>query len=185
MSNEGMKALYVRALTDEEQTHLRQSLKSSEGFQVRRAQMILMSAEERLKVNEIGRRLGCQGQTVREAIHAFEQSGVKCLEVGSRARHDDQRAFGDAARERLLQLMRRSPRELGYESSLWSLELVAQASFEHGLTATHVSGETVRATLAAMGIQWKRAKHWINSPDPHYEAKKTTRLAEAASQLTP
>jgi transposase len=168
-----MKALYVRALTDAERNNLRQSLKSNDGFRVRRAQMILMSAEERLKVDEIGRRLGCQGQTVREAIHAFEQSGVKCLEASSRARHDDQRAFDDVAREGLLQLLRHSPRELGYESSLWSLELVAQASFEQGLTATRVSGETVRATLAAMGIQWKRAKHWINSPDPHYESKKS------------
>ena len=51
--------------------------------------------------------------------------------------------------------------------------LVAQASFEQGLTTSRVSSETVRATLAAMGIQWKRAKHWINSPDPHYESKKS------------
>ena len=168
-----MKPLYARCLTDEERNKLRQSLKSNNGFAVRRAQMILMSAEEGLKVDEIGRRLGCQGQTVREAIHAFEQSGLGYLQFGSRARHDDQRAFSDPARERLHDMLRRSPREMGYESSLWSLELLAQASFEHGLTATRISGETVRATLAAMGIQWQRAKHWITSPDPHYETKKS------------
>jgi transposase len=173
VSNEGMKPIYVRTLTDEERSRLSQSLKSKDGFRVRRAQMILMSAEEGLKVDEIGRRLGCQGQTVREAIHAFEQSGVECLEAGSRARHDDQRAFNDLARERLPELLSHSPRAMGYESSLWSLELLAQASFEQGLTAGRVSGETVRATLAAMGIHWQRAKHWIKSPDPHYETKKS------------
>lgn len=168
-----MKRLYARYLSDEERQQLRQSLKSSDGFRVRRAQMILMSAEERLPVDEIGRRLGCQGQTVREAIHAFEQSGLDCLQVGSRARHDDQRAFDDLARQGLQDLLRHSPRELGYESSLWSLEQLAQASFEQGLTARRVSGETVRATLAAMGIRWQLAKQWITSPDAGYERKKS------------
>jgi hypothetical protein len=60
-----MKPLYARTLTDEERQVLRQSLKSSNGFTVRRAQMILMSADERLKVDEIGRRVGCKGQAVR------------------------------------------------------------------------------------------------------------------------
>ena len=168
-----MKPLYVRSLTDEKRDRLHQSLKSSDGFTVRRAQMILMSAEEGLKVDEIGNRLGYQGQTVREAIHAFEQSGVECLAAVSRARHDNQRAFDDRAREGLRELLRHSPRELGYESSLWSLVLLAQASFEQGLTTSRVSGEAVRATLIAMGIQWQRAKNWINSPDLHYEMKKS------------
>jgi transposase len=171
-----MKPLYVHALTDKERARLHQSLKSSDGFTVRRAQMILMSAEEGLKVDEIGKRLGYQGQTVRETIHAFEQRGMECLAAGSRARHDNQRAFDDHARERLQELLRHSPRELGYESSLWSLVLLAQASFEQGLTTNRVSGETVRATLLAMGIQWQRAKDWINSPDPHYETKKSDEI---------
>jgi hypothetical protein len=55
-----MKPLYARELTDEERQVLRQSLKSSNGFTVRRAQMLLMSADEQLKVDEIGRRVGCR-----------------------------------------------------------------------------------------------------------------------------
>ena len=31
--------------------------------------------------------------------------------------------------------------------------------------------ETVRATLARLGIRWRRAKHWITSPDPAYAPK--------------
>ena len=168
-----MKPLYARTLTDEERNSLRQSLKSGNGFRVRRAQMILMSAEEGLKVDEIGTRLGCHGQSVREAIHAFGQVGLASLQFGSRSRHDDQRAFNDPARESLHAMLRRSPRELGYKTSIWSLDLLARASFEHGLTATHVRGETVRATLGAMGLRWQRAKHWITSPDAGYQRKKT------------
>jgi transposase len=168
-----MKPLYARDLTEEERQSLRESLKSSDGFTVRRAQMILLSADEGLKVDEIGRRLGCQGQAVREGIHAFEAVGLACLQPKAQGRHDDQRAFDDDARDQLRELIRRSPRDLGHDTSLWTLELLAQASVKQGLTATRVTGETVRATLAAMGIRWQRAKHWITSPDPHYEAKKT------------
>jgi hypothetical protein len=44
--------------------------------------------------------------------------------------------------------------------------MAAEVSFEEGLTKERVSGETVRATLARMGVRWQRAKHWITSPDP-------------------
>jgi transposase len=168
-----MKPLYARPLTDEEREVLRQSLKSSNGFRVRRAQMLLMSADEQLKVAEIGRRVGCQGQAVRQAIHAFHREGLRFLEPKAKGNPTDRRALDDAAREQLRDLIRHSPRELGYDTSLWTLDLLAQACFEQGLTARWVTGETIRATLAAMGIAWRRVKQRIHSPDPHYTAKKS------------
>ena len=135
--------------------------------------MILMSADDHLKVNEIGRRVGCQGQAVRMTIHAFHEQGLACLEAGSHARYDDQRGSADAARDQLRELIQHSPRDFDYDTSLWTLDLLAQASFEQGLTEMLVTGETVRATLASMGIRWQRAKHWITSPDPHYAVKKS------------
>jgi transposase len=168
-----MKPLYARSLTNEEREVLHQSLKSSNGFRVRRAQMLLMSADEQLRVDAIGRRVGCQGQAVRQAIHAFHREGLRCLEAKAKGNPTDRRALDDAAREQLRELIRHSPRELGYDTSLWTLELLAQACFEQGLTATRVTGETIRATLAAMGISWRRVKQRINSPDPHYTVKKS------------
>jgi hypothetical protein len=55
---------------------------------------------------------------------------------------------------------------------VWTLELAAEVSWAQGLTTTRVSGETVRLTLKRLGIGWKRAKHWITSPDPAYARKK-------------
>ena len=152
---------------------LRRSLKASSGFTVRRAQMLLLSAEEQCKVDEIGQRVGCQGQAVRQAIHAFHREGLSCLHPKAKGNPTDRRALDDAAREQLRELIRRSPRDLGYETSLWTLELLAQACLEQGITATRVTGETIRATLAAMGISWRRVKQRINSPDPHYTVKKS------------
>ena len=115
-----MKPLYARPITDEERQVLRQSLKSADGFTVRRAQMILLSADEGLKVDAIGERLGCQGQTVRRAIRAFEREGLTCLQPKAKGNPTDRRALDETGRQQLGELIRRPPRELGYETSLWT-----------------------------------------------------------------
>src|SRR5258708_34697245 len=66
----------------------------------------------------------------------------------------------------------RSPREFDKPTSRWTLELAAAVSREQGLTPGRVTGETIRATLARLGIKWQRAKQWITSPDPEYSRKK-------------
>jgi len=53
------------------------------------------------------------------------------------------------------------------------LALAAKISFEQRLTPRLVSGESVRRALKRLGKNWKRAKHWITSPDPQYLLKKT------------
>ena len=55
---------------------------------------------------------------------------------------------------------------------LWTLDLAAEVSFEQGLTENQVTGETIRATLARLGMRWKRAKQWIGISDPEYRRKK-------------
>ena len=60
----------------------------------------------------------------------------------------------------------------GKATSLWTLELAAEVSFEQGLTRRRVSDETSRAAMAQRGVRWKRAKHWLTSPDPAYLRKK-------------
>ncbi len=52
------------------------------------------------------------------------------------------------------------------------LELAAAVSCAQGLTATQVSGETIRLTLKRLGLSWMRAKQGITSPDPEYARKK-------------
>src|SRR5207247_369685 len=84
-------------------------------------------------------------------------------------------AFDAAGRERLREMLHRSPRLFGKPTGVWTLELAAEVAFETEITATRVSGETIRATLVRMGIRWRRAKHWITSPDPEYARKKSAR----------
>ena len=77
-------------------------------------------------------------------------------------------------RKRLRAFLHQSPRNFGKETSLWTLELAAEVSFEQGLTPERVSREAVRTALQRLGVRWKRAKQWITSPDPAYARKKET-----------
>jgi transposase len=167
-----MRAIYAREPSTEERKELESGLKSSDGATVRRSQIIFLSADERKTAREISERIGQSDQQIRNVLHAFNEKGTSCLKLQSRARHDDQRAYDDEARERLRGLIRQSPREHGYESSLWTLEMLAEVSHQKGWTAYQVHPDTVGQTLMEMGVKWSRAKHWINSPDENYSGKK-------------
>src|SRR6266566_2858734 len=71
----------------------------------------------------------------------------------------------------------RSPRDFGKERGRWTLELAAQVSLEQGIIAIPISDESVRRALKRLKTNWKRAKHWITSPDPLYQQKKTRETA--------
>jgi transposase len=163
--------LFVRPLSDAERETLEAGLRSPAAFTLRRAQILLASARG-AHTPAIAATVGCSDQTVRNAIRAFERTGVAALTPGSHRPHTLQPAFDAAGAERLTDLLHRSPRDFGHPTSLWTLDLAAATAHATGLTATRVTGETVRATLARRKVHWQRAKRWITSPDPAYQRKK-------------
>ena len=163
--------IFVRPLTEAERQQVQAGLRSADAFTLRQSQIVLASAR-REPVPQIARALGCGEQTVRNAIHAFNTHGGAALQAGSSRPHTIQAAFTADQAERLRALLHQSPRTFGRPTSVWTLELAAQVSFEQGLTAERVSSETIRATLKRLGVGWKRAKRWLVSPDPAYARKK-------------
>jgi transposase len=163
--------IFVRKLSTEERKALEDGLRSSNAFVLRRCQILLASARGEI-APRIAENLGCGQQTVRNAIHQFNERGLKSLTPGSSRPKEVHAAFDEEGAEALRELLHRSPREFGKESTLWTLEDTAQISFEQGLTHKRVSGETIRATLKRLGVRWEKAKRWIESPDPEYERKK-------------
>ena len=168
--------VYVRPVTDAERVQLVAGLRSSDAFVHRRSQILLASARGE-QAPQIARHLGCDAQTVRNAIVAFNTRGLAALRKGSSRPHRCQVAFDLTRGEQLRALLHQSPRTFGKPTSVWTLELAAEVSFERGLTAKRVSGETIRATLERLGIRWQRAKRWITSPDPEYARKKGRAIA--------
>ena len=171
------KPLVVRPFTDEERTAIEAGLRAPDAFTLRRCQILLASAHGHTAL-AIALQLHCGDQTVRNVIHGFNTRGLAVLQAGSHvAHHRPHTAFDTAGQEQLRVIIKRSPRTFGKDTSLWTLELLAEVCSAEGLTARRVSGATSRATLERMGIAWKRAKRWITSPDPAYTPKKSSVIA--------
>jgi transposase len=120
--------LIVRSLTDAEHTVLEAGLRSSTAFTLRRAQILLASAGGD-HVPAIARALGCDAQTVRNAIHAFNAAGVAALTPGSSRPRTIHAAFDVSATARLTDVLHHSPRDFGHPTSLWTLDLVADPAY--------------------------------------------------------
>jgi hypothetical protein len=72
--------------------------------------------------------------------------------------------------------LHQSPRNFGKETSLWTLNLLAEVSYSEKVAERLVTGEAIRITLKRFDISWNRAKHWISSPDPAYLLKKNNEI---------
>ena len=164
--------MFVRSLTAEERQALEKGRKSADAFTVRRAQVLLASADG-LGPAAIGRVVGCTAQAVRNAIRAFQADGLGCLAAKSHARKDPGRVWDRTRDEDLKDLLHRRPREFGHPTSLWTLALAAEVCHQKGWTPRTLSIEAIRQTLKRLGVGWQRAKHWITSPDPDYARKKS------------
>jgi transposase len=178
--------IFIRALSEDEQRQIQARLRSSDAFVLRRCQILLASARgERAPV--IAQQLGCDDQTVRNVIKGFNASGLAVLQEGSSRPHHLRTTFSEEGCQRLQDLLHRSPRDFGKDRGEWTLQLAAQVSFEQGIIASEVSTESVRRALKRLKTNWKRAKHWITSPDPQYLLKKKARdrlIAWASQQPT-
>jgi transposase len=162
---------FLRTLTADERQRLQDSLRSADAFTLRRAQILLASASGQAP-RLIATNLGCTPLTVRNAIHAFEAEGLSCLhEKSSRPKTVKPWLVPDHADELRLAL-HLSPRLYGFGRSTWTLDLVAQLCQQRGWTPRVLSIESIRHAVERLGVSWRRAKHWITSPDPAYARKK-------------
>ena len=162
--------IFVRELSAEERARLEAALRAADAFTVRRAQIVLLSAEGR-RPREIARGLRCAVQTVRNGIRAFNAGGLAALTAGSPRPRSAAPVLGEAERERLRTILHQSPRAFDHARSTWTLDLLAREAHGRGLSPTVLSGETIRQALLRLGVGRKRAERWLTSPDPAYAQK--------------
>ncbi len=165
---------FVRPLTTQEKQDLEAGLRSRDAFTLRRSQVLLASARG-YRPSQIAPVLGCSVQCIRGVIHAFEVEALRCLEAKSCAPKRIETVWPRDRDEELRELLHQSPRTFGKPRSTWTLELVAEVWFEQGITPRQLTGEAVRVNLKRLGINWKRARPWMTSPDPLYAEKKARR----------
>lgn len=163
--------LFVPALTDAQRQSLQHGLRAATAFTVRRCQILLASAQ-RQSPSAIAHQLGCTPATVRNALHAFGREGLGCLQEKSSRPHSARPFLDERHADALKDLLHQSPRLFGKSTSLWTLDLVAELCHTRGWTPRRLCGEAIRVALKRLQIRWRRAKHWITSPDPAYARKK-------------
>jgi transposase len=159
-------------LTDEERMQLEAERRTTKAFCMRRAQIVLASARG-LSPQPIAQLVGCCVQTVRNVIHAFHTTGLACVSKHSTRPKSAVPTFTAPTCEQLQHILHQSPRTYGKPTGVWTLALAAQVCHEQGVTARCLREETIRRALQRLRTNWKRAKHWMTSPEPHYARKKS------------
>jgi transposase len=139
---------------------------------MRRAPIVLASARG-LSPQPIAQLVGCCVQTGRHVIHAFHTTGLAGMATQATRPKRAVPTCTVPTCEQLQPILPQSPRTYGKPTGLWTLALAAQVCHEQGVTARCLSDETIRRALQRLRTNWKRAKHWITSPDPHYARKKS------------
>ena len=133
-----------------------------------RAQMILLSFEQGLKVPQIAQAVQESACIVQRWLKRYQAEGIKGLwDAPSSGR---QAKVTPHYREQMLIRVRQRPRALGLEFSLWTLERISDHLAQQ--TGIRLSGEGVRHQLKASGIVLSRPQHKISSPDLEYVVKK-------------
>jgi transposase len=170
---------FVRPLTEEERATLERGCRAPDAFTVRRCHILLASAEGH-SPSTIASHLRCARQTVYNVLDAFAERGLACLQPGSHVPVSVAPVLTAEKREHLQALLHQSPRNFGKAQSHWTLKLLATVCHEHGLSDRPLSSPTLLDAVVRLGASWKRAKHWMVSPDPAYARKKTAGTASSA-----
>jgi transposase len=142
-----------------------------------RAQMVLLSAEQRLKIPQVAAIVRESEATVGRWLKRYLAEGLNGLHDAPRPGRPS--PMTEAYRSALLAAVRRRPRSLGLPFSLWTLQRLVDYLAEK--TSIRVSDETVRRALKHAGIVLSRPQHTISSPDPDYQVKKRRLKIRATS----
>jgi transposase len=164
-----MKPIHIPALSPIQHNELEQLYRTTKAPRLRtRAQMILLAAEQGLKVPQIAAIVRESEATVLRWLKRYLAEGLEGLHDAPRPGRPSE--VTEAYRAALLAAVRRRPRSVRLPFSLWTLQRLVDYLAEH--TGVRVSDETVRRALKQAGLVLSRPQHKISSPDPHYHVKK-------------
>jgi transposase len=164
-----MRPIHVPSLTPLQGKALDHLYRTTKEPRLRtRAQMVLLSVEQGLKVPQIAAIVRESEATVLRWLKRYLTEGLEGLQDAPRPGRPAQ--VTAAYRNLLLTVVRRRPRSLGLPFSLWTLQRLVDYLAER--TGIRVSDETVRRALKHAGIVLSRPQHTISSPDPEYHVKK-------------
>jgi transposase len=160
-----MRPIHIPSLTLLQSKELDHLYRTTKAPRLRtRAQMVLLSVEQGLKVPQIAAIVRESEATVLRWLKRYGAEGLEGLQDAPRPGRPSE--ITTEYRAKLLAVVRRRPRSLQWPFSLWTLPRLADYLAEH--TGLRVSDETVRRALKQAGMVLSRPQHQISSPDPEY-----------------
>ena len=164
-------AVFVRKLKKAERSELSRLLHSREdGRVVRRAQMILQSSQG-IKVPAIASAWDTTIQTVLKTVHRFNADGI--VSLADKPRSGRPTKATDQYVGVLKEAVQKSPRDLGYPFSSWTLERLREHVGHQ--TGVLLNPRYLSSLMGKHGIVYRRPKHLMTHlRDPQeYDEKKT------------
>lgn len=163
-----MKPIKIE-LQDEDIKALEQLYRQTKDVRMRtRAQIILLNGEQDLVSSAIASIVRMNEVSVQRILHRYQSKGIEGLKDEPRTGRPPKMTA--AYLEKLIATVRRRPRALGLDFSIWTLDYLRDYMAEQ--TGVLLSRETIRRHLKKQGITFSRPQHKISSPDPDYEVKK-------------
>jgi transposase len=168
--------IYVRPLTNDEQTELKRMTRQEIGRISQRAQMILLSAHRR-SVPEIATIFTVSRATVRFWIRQFEAGGPAALSDDPRSGRP--RKLTPELDRTLVQLLTHDPQQVdrSYLATFWTTAmLVLVLATQQQLT---LGRTTVRNALHRLRLRWRRPRLAMPRKTDPEKARKQWAIAEA------
>ncbi len=174
--------IYVRPLTNDEQTELKRMTRQAPGRVSQRAQMILLSAQRRT-VPEIATIFDVSRATVRFWIRQFEAAGSAALYHDPRSGRP--RKLNRDAQAALVQLLTQDPIQVdaSYLATFWTTAMLVLVL----ATQLHlqVCRSTVRNVLQRLKLRWRRPRLAMPRKTDPQKARKQWAIAEAVITAGP
>ena len=163
--------IYVRLPSDEELLELKRMTRQEVGRVAQRAQMILLSAQQRT-VPEIARIFDVEYKTVRKWMRRFNVAGPAGLYDEPRSGRPHK--LTEAVRDKLVEMIQQDPEQSGYLATFWTVAMLVLALAEQ--VRVHLSPSTVRQALHQARLAWARPRLTMpRKTDPQKAAKDSSR----------
>lgn len=159
--------VYIRALTEQENSEFNKAAKSGNSFTRDRAKIILLSSQK-LFAKQIAERINCEERKVRKAIKEFNKLGLVALQRGKAKGATPK--FTDVTKNIILMHFSKKPSEFGLHFTTWTLPRFKKHLVDYKVVES-ISIETLRQILMKSGAKLQRSKRWQYSPDKDFHKK--------------
>jgi transposase len=154
--------------SSEQIAEVRDLYHSTKDVRIRTRAQIILLAFDGMSAPKIAKLVRLDPESVRRHIKRYHDEGITGL--ADRERSGRPRTVTPEYIDLAMATVRRRPRTLGLNFSVWTLDRLIDYLKEQ--TQIEVSDETLRTHLRQHGISFSRPQHKVSSPDEDYVQKK-------------